>query len=542
MSTFKSKLSLKYAPTLQKFLEDRSDIRIIKGPVGSGKTTGLCFAVLTIAMMQERSPKDGVRYTRPVILRNTYSELKTTTIKTWEENFPQDQFGSIGGTPPITQHIKIPGQLDCEVYFLAIDQPKDVRKLLSLNISHLFFNEMREFNEDLIKRSWDRVGRYPAPGEDKQGVECTYPCMIGDTNPPDEDHWMYSWEHGEARMNMDEDSPLSLKFFNQPGAVLDVSGFNKEKIAAILADNPMDSKAEAYLRAANKEHAQEKGLKNFWKGIKAAGREYMVNPLAENIPNLRKNYYPSKVPFNNREDIRVYYQSKYGVVGHGKPVIPEYNDDLMSVEDLAVLKDVPLGIGADVGGGTLSPSALICQRHPRGVIMVHAEIVCFDMGNEEFCNQINQTLAELFSGRQLEYGYGDPAGMTRDEIFETIVFDFMRSKGIPIKGAQTNNIPARIEAIRNPMTKMIDGKPGILINKRCKVLRAGLAGKWVFRRLQIVGSERYADKPDKGKYSHIADALGYYNLGSGEYQAIHGRKKRENRKPVRVKTGWDVFK
>lgn len=541
----KSKLSLKFAPTLVEFMEDRSDIRIIKGPVGSGKTTGLCFAVLQVAMMQERSPRDGVRYTRPVILRNTYSELKTTTIKTWEENFPQDQFGSIGGTPPITQHIKIPGQLDCEVYFLAIDQPKDVRKLLSLNISHLFFNEMREFNEDLIKRSWDRVGRYPAPGKDKQGVECTYPCMMGDTNPPDEDHWMYSWEHGEARINMDDDSPLSLEFFNQPGAVLDVSGFNKEKIAKILSekeDGTQDSKGEQFLREANRNYAKEKGLKNFFHPINAAGRQYIVNPLAENIPNLRKNYYPSKIPFNNREDIRVYYQSEYGVVGHGRPVIPEYNNDLMSVEDLAVLRDTPLGICADIGGGTLSPSALIFQRHPRGTLLFHAEIVCFNMGNEEFCNQINQTMAESFPGRKLEYGFGDPAGMTRDEIFETIVFDFMRSKGIPIKGAQTNNISARIEALRNPMTRLIDGKPGILINKRCKVFRAGLAGKWVYRRLQVAGSERYADKPDKGKYSHVCDAGAYGSLGTGEYQAIHGRKKRANRKPIKVKTSWDPLK
>ena len=508
MSTFKSKLSLKFAPTLQRFLEDRSDIRIIKGPVGSGKTTGLCFAVLQVAMMQERSPRDGVRYTRPVILRNTYAELKTTTIQTWKENFREDVFGTIGGTPPIVQHIKIPGELDCEVFFLAMDQPKDVRKLLSLNVSHIYWNEMREFNEEIVLAGWDRVGRFPNRAEDKHGVECTFPCMFGDTNPPDEDHWMYEWEFGGPEDGSGNRIMKSLKFFNQPPAVLDVS------------DAPHKHKDV----------------------IQAAGRQYIVNSLAENIPNLPTRYYEKKLPFNNRERIRVYYESKYGVVGHGKPVIPQYNDDLMSVEALPVLKDVPLGIGADVGGGTLSPSALICQRHPMGLILVHAEIVCFDMGVEEFSNQVNQTMAELFPGRELEYGWGDPAGMKRDEIFETIVFNHLISKGIPIRGAQTNDIKVRIEATRNPMTKMIDGKPGILINERCKVLRAGLAGKWVFRRLQVAGTERYADKPDKGKYSHVCDALGYYNLGTGEYQAIQGRKKRANRKPIRVKTGWDPLK
>ena len=175
MIPFAANLNLEHSPTIVKFFEDRSDIRIIKGPVGSGKTTALCFAVLQVALEQKPSPNDGIRYSRPVVLRNTYSELKTTTIQTWKENFPEEIFGTIGGTPPITQHIKIPGELDCEVFFLAMDQPKDVRKLLSLNISHLYWNEMREFNEEIVLAGWDRVGRFPNRAEDKHGVECTFP-------------------------------------------------------------------------------------------------------------------------------------------------------------------------------------------------------------------------------------------------------------------------------------------------------------------------------------------------------------------------------
>lgn len=38
------------------------------------------------------------------------------------------------------------------------------------------------------------------------------------------------------------------------------------------------------------------------------------------------------------------------------------------------------------------------------------------------------------------------------------------------------------------------------------------------------------------------DALGYFNMGTGEFKAIQGRKKMSNRKPITVKTGWDVFK
>lgn len=563
MNNLIPRLDLSFSPTLSRFMLNAwSDVKIMKGPVGSGKTTALCFDVMAIALRQEPSPHDNIRYTRPVILRNTYSELKTTTIQTWKENFPEDKFGQIGGTPPISQHIRIPPSLDenghmvpgldCEVFFLAVDKPADLRKLLSLNVSHIAFNEMREFQEEVVLAAWDRVGRFPNRGEGKHGVECTNACMLGDTNPPDEDHWLHNWEFGGPE-DVGSKSMENLMFYNQPGAVVNVTGFEKTKIKALLDGNNGDSKEQAFLRKGNKDFINKEigdkkqandskrlpALKKFWDPITAAGQDYIVNPLAENIPNLPTTYYQKKIPFNDRERIRVYYESKYGVVGVGKPVIPEYNDETMAIEDLVVLKDADLIIGADVGGGALSPSAVIGQRHPRGTVLIHAEVVCFDMGVEEFANQIAQTMAELFPGRSLTKGWGDPAGAKRDEIYETIVFNHLISKGIPIKGAPTNDIGIRIEATKAPMLRLINAKPGFMVNKRCKVLRAGLSGKWVYKRLQVAGAERYADKPDKGKYSHICDALGYFNLGTGEYQAIQGRKKRGARKPIKAKTGWN---
>ncbi|MCK4784649.1 MAG: hypothetical protein KAV87_12925 [Desulfobacteraceae bacterium] len=550
MNNLLPRLDLRFSPTLSRYIaNDWSDVKIMKGPVGSGKTTALCFDVMAIALRQEPSPNDNIRYTRPVILRNTYSELKTTTIQTWRENFPEDKFGPIGGTPPISQHIIIPPSvgedgvmvpgINCEIFFLAIDKPADLRKLLSLNVSHIAWNEMREFQEEVILAGWDRVGRFPNRAEDKHGVECTNPCMIGDTNPPDEDHWLHEWEFGGPEDSGHGKTMKSLKFYNQPGAVIDVTDFDKAKIKEHLDGLEGEEEAETYLRQCNKAFVEEQGLENFYDPINSHGRKYIINPVAENIPNLPTKYYQKKVPFNNKDRVRVYYESKYGVVGQGKPVIPEYNDGLMSVEDLPVLKDADLIIGADVGGGTLAPSAVIGQRHPRGIVLIHAEVVCYDMGVEEFSNQIAQTMAELFPGRSLVKGWGDPAGAKRDEIFETVVFNHLISKGVPMKGAQTNAIGVRIEATKAPMLRLIDGKPGFMVNKRCKVLRAGLAGKWVFRRLQVAGTERYAEKPDKGKYSHVCDALGYFNLGTGEYQAIQGRQKRGDRKPIHVKTGWD---
>ena len=130
-------LDFSQSPTTWQFLNDDSFVRGLMGPVGSGKTYACLAEVMLRAVKQIPSPVDNVRYTRFAVIRNSYPELRTTTIKTWQELFPEHMWGEMRWSPPITHHIKLPPRedtpgLDCEVIFLALDQPRDVRKLLSL--------------------------------------------------------------------------------------------------------------------------------------------------------------------------------------------------------------------------------------------------------------------------------------------------------------------------------------------------------------------------------------------------------------------------
>ena len=52
------------------------------------------------------------------------------------------------------------------------------------------------------------------------------------------------------------------------------------------------------------------------------------------------------------------------------------------------------------------------------------------------------------------------------------------------------------------------------------MLRKALSGGFCYKRVQVTGDERYMDKPDKNKYSHVAEALEYMLLGEGEGEAI----------------------
>ena len=87
-------------------------------------------------------------------------------------------------SPPYTHRIKV-SDIDLEVIFLALDRPEDVKKLLSLELTYLFFNESREIAKPIIDAGTMRVGRYPSM---KDGGPSWY-GVIADTNAPDEDHW-----------------------------------------------------------------------------------------------------------------------------------------------------------------------------------------------------------------------------------------------------------------------------------------------------------------------------------------------------------------
>lgn len=493
MNDYVPELSLEGSPTIWRFMQSPAQVRIIMGPVGSGKSTGSCSEIMRLAMQQEPSPhkpdcswQPGVRYVKAGVVRNTYGELRSTTLETWTDLFPEARCGPVRHSAPILHHIKIPGSLDLQVLFVSADRPKDVRKLLSLELTFLWFNEVREIEKAVFTAASDRIGRYPSMKH--HGVYATRDCIIGDTNPPDEDHWLYQLEM---------EAPDNHEFFHQPPAVLEIGHTPPE----------IDFEVE------------EKDI------IRAAGKEYVMNPGAENVRNLKPGYYPSKLPGKSQAWINVYYRSKYGYVEDGSPVIPQYNDATMMMANLPILPERELLIGIDIGGGTLSPAAVIAQRHVMGTWLIHAEVVCEEMGLENFSRMIHLTLDEIFEGREIDKGWGDPAGRDRDPLFETAILQHMRDKNIPVYPAPTNAEKARIDAICAPMSRLISTKPGFLIHKRCRVLRAGLSGKWKYKKLQVAGSDRFATKPEKNQYSHPCDALGYLLCGGGEYRQLQGRGK-----------------
>lgn len=184
--------------------DEESFVRGIIGPFGSGKTAGAVVEVLRRSMAQAPGP-DGIRRTRWAIIRNTFAELKSTTLKSWEQWCPRS-FGklTIGGSP-ITHRIQAPG-LDMEVMFVPLDSDDDVKKLLSMELTGALVDEAREIPKSVVDALTGRVGRFPS----KLQGGCTWSGILLVSNPSDTENWLYKTFYGP------EGAPEGWKLYRQP--------------------------------------------------------------------------------------------------------------------------------------------------------------------------------------------------------------------------------------------------------------------------------------------------------------------------------------
>lgn len=451
-------------PTMAAFHGCDDFVRGVSGPVGSSKSTGMCMELMR--RTHEMPPAvDGVRWSRWCVVRNTYRQLKDTTCRTWLEWFPEDQVGLMNWSDMAHRiRLNLPDgtRLDLEILFRALDRPAHVRNVLSLDITGAWINEAREIPKAIVDALLDRLGRYN-PGGLPQGS--FWQGLIMDTNPPDEDHWWFKL----AEETAPEDRP-GWSFFRQPGGL-----------------------------------------------VETADGSFAPNPLAENIAHLPPNYYVRNAVGKNLDHIRVYYCARYGFVKDGKPVFGEYRDEThCAAAPLEPVKGRPLLIGQDFG---LTPAAVIGQRLVSGRIQIIDELVAEDMGIKRFGETLKAHLAVRYPGYEVE-AWGDPAGDQRAQTDERTPFQILAAVGMPMRPAPSNDFLKRREAVAGLLNRLVDGRPGLLISPACKTLRKALAGGYAYKRLQVSGDERYQDKPDKGPYSHVADALQYLCIGAGEGRAL----------------------
>lgn len=244
-----------------------------------------------------------------------------------------------------------------------------------------------------------------------------------------------------------------------------------------------------------------------------------LSEKAENIENLPDGYYTNMQAGKDKEWINVYVHGQYGFIADGKPVYPEYNDDIHHTDEELLLIGGIVYVGIDFG---LTPAAAIGQKTANGQWQIIDELVTEDMGAVSFGKLLHEKLSSKYCGCELEI-YGDPAGEQRAQTDEVTPFQILAKLGIMAWPTYTNDFTIRREAVADYMGRLsFNGQPAFLIGPGAPMLRKAMAGGYKYKRMQVSGQARFQDKPDKSRYSHISDACQYMFLGAGEGDRVIG--------------------
>lgn len=465
-------LGFQPGPTGERFLFSRKYVKVICGPVGGGKSTVALFDLLRRSV--DQVAWNGERRTKHIILRNTTAQLKSTVKPLIDEWFVKRTAGGMGQwrltDNTFEAKFKLPDgtRVFSEFLMLAADTPDDVRRLLSLEASDAWIEEMREVDSAVTEGLQARIARYP----NRASGGVSYPGMIGSTNPPPQGSWLHK---------MMTDPPENWGVFMQP--------------AVLLADGS-------------------------------------INPEAENLENLDPDYYENLLTGKTEDWINVYLRNQFGAGDLGLPIYRNTfkKDFHVSKTKLnAVFQTInPLIVGLDNG---LQAAAAIGQQDARGRVNILDEAYVPEdvtMGVETFLDRV--LIPKLrgafgqFRGENIVFVL-DPACFQRSQVDEKTIAQAVMVRGFKVVRASSNDPERRISAVEQLLTRQIDGGAGLLIDPQCTHIINAL--EWGHR-YKKTSNGTSMPTVEKTHHSHVGDAVQYlclhYNV-QNDTGAYYGRAK-----------------
>lgn len=485
--TFDARTYVPGGPTLKAFHESNAFVRLMAGPIGSGKTVAAGVAEPFFTAMTQKPDSDGVRSAVVGVLRDTYRNLYATTMKTWLSWVPRNHGHYTGSDDRPAVH---------ELEFMApFTDGTPGQGLCRLRV------EWRALGTNSVEatcRGWELHGAY---------------IDEADTTPIE----AISFLAGRVKRGGRKETRVSRGVWVT---------FNKPDTDHPLFDICVE---QAETHAAN-------GFEFFDQpaGLLPGGPPYIVNPVAENLTNLDADYY--EVSARGQPDwyVRRMIRNQWGASVAGEPVFGSVDlDRLFSPVELEPEAGTEIFIGMD-GGGT--PAAVICGRSPTGRRIIYAEVVLTDptdprgrrilhgVGTKRFTEALEAALHPRFSRCRVSMVWGDPAafyGADREMGEFSALETTCHQLGIPINPAPSNELQLRHESIRNLVfrTNQCDGLPDLLINPSCRWLRRGFAGDYRWEQRDPKQPAKRL-KVQKSNSSHAMEAAQYAMLGDQGRAAI----------------------
>jgi hypothetical protein len=442
-------------PTVSRLMTSDAFMRLIAGPVGSGKTTGLIFELMRRSLMQSTC-LDGCRHTRWIILRQTLQQLKQTVLKDIAHWFSGIARWKVSEST-IYFHF---GDVRSEWILLPLEEPEDRRRVLSMNVTGAMISEAIEIDYELMNDIAGRCGRFPLPTDGG----CTWYGMIGDTNMPPEGT---PWHRAMS------DPPPDWEVYRQPGGL-----------------DPEAENLDWLLQTAD------------------TLRLPLGHPdrLAQG-----RTYYERLARSSNLNWVKRYVHAEFGPDPEGTAVYSgSFRYPFHVVPGLEPLPNMPLYVGQDFGR---NPWSVIMQPDLRGRILVLEEVAGTDTGlRVHLRNSLRPALAQPRYARCPVIVIGDPSGIAKSQYDEINAFDVLRQEGFAAVPAGTNDVDTRLKAVEFYLLQQRDGGAAMLFDgSRCPVLVQGMNGMYRFGRTALDDSK---PRPDKNAWSHPCDAHQYGTMAT----------------------------
>ena len=456
-------LNFKIPGSLDAFFTSEEFLALAVGPYGSLKTT-VGIAKILYHASRMAPCEDGIRRSRAVWVRNTREQLRDTSIPDFLKWYPDGVMGAFLKSE--MKFVLKAGDIECEVLFRGLDDQNDVRRLLSLQASFGILDEFREIDPSIFEALQSRLGRYPdgmmVPHRPEWGLDSKGNPIEGcvtDTGAPNRHLWGMS---------------------NPPD---------------------MDTYWEDFLTTPPD---------NAHVTIQPSG----MSPEADWVRYLPTDYYENLMEGKTEDWIDIYVHAKFGKSLSGQPVFRAFKRDIHIAKDPLKhnpASNQPIVIGLDIA---LNPAAVIGQMAYDGRLMVLEALHAQGMGVLRFLREkLKPMLTTKYPGCRVLVVV-DPSGVRRMDTDEQTVVDLVKKEGLSVKPARTNRLPPRIAAVDNFLTRMVDGKPSILLDPTLKELIQALAGKYRYKTKKAgTRDEQTADEPEKlHPWSDLADALQYLCL------------------------------
>jgi hypothetical protein len=452
-------------PTGLQFM--RSDVfgRILAGPVGSGKTV-TCINELLRRAIEQMPGRDGIRYTRFAVVRQTLQQLKHTVLKDCQDWLTRKVPIGQWKVSESTFYLNF-NNIRSEWLFLPLEDDKDKARLLSSQLTGVWMSEAIEMDLNILAHVSARCGRFP---NEALGVP-TWHGMIADTNMPTE---LTPWHQ------FMENLPINWQKFIQPSGLAE----DAENLDWLL-----QNERTILLPVGHPERL-------------AQGRKYYENIVTTH--GIDSDY------------VNRYVKAQYGNDPSGQAVFrATFQPQFHGVDRTTVVPGYPLLVAQDFGR---NPWSLLCQPDHMGRLLCHEEVPAMNTGLEK---HITHSLRPIlwsndYIGCKVAV-VGDPAGIAKDSIGEESCFDVLKRHSLPAFPAPTNDIEPRIRAVEALLGQQRNGGPALIINKeKCPMLMRAMSGGYRFKKTPAGGLRTVPEKNDPEGFSHVADCLQYAAL------VVHG--------------------